>query len=105
MLLALKASHDVQLEPLLVAEIEGRLGVVDGHHRLKAYRRAQRETIPAPVMPMNRQQAVLVSKLLNCADRALEMHPEQRRDVAWQYLVVVPSPECAARVFCVWWRL
>jgi ParB-like chromosome segregation protein Spo0J len=89
MLSHLKPSGDIQLEPLLVADIDGRLLVVDGHHRLKAYQRAQRESAPARVMPMDRLRAVLVSKLVNCADRALEMHPEQQRDAAWQYIAVV----------------
>jgi ParB-like chromosome segregation protein Spo0J len=89
MRLALEAAHSIELEPVLVAEVEGVLYVVDGHHRLKAYRRAQRETIPARVLPMTRTGAVLVSKLVNCAERALEMHPEQKRDAAWQYLAAV----------------
>ena len=89
MRLALEAGQSIQLEPVLVAEVDGILFIVDGHHRLNAYRRAQRETIPARVCSMERQQAVLASKLVNCADRALEMHPEQRRDAAWQYLAVV----------------
>jgi hypothetical protein len=89
MLLALRASAEVQLEPLLAAEMDGGLYVVDGHHRLKAYQRAQRETLPVRVMSMDRRRAVLVSKLVNCSDRALEMHPEQKRDAAWQYLAAV----------------
>jgi uncharacterized ParB-like nuclease family protein len=89
MRLALEATHSIHLEPVLVAEVDGSLFVVDGHHRLKAYRMAQRETIPVRVCPMEYRQAVLVSKLVNCTDRALEMHPEQRRDAAWQYLALV----------------
>jgi uncharacterized ParB-like nuclease family protein len=89
MLLALRASAGIQLEPLLVAEVDSTLFVVDGHHRLKAYQRAHRETLPARVMPMNHRLAVLVSKLVNCSDRALEMHAEQKRDAAWQYLAAV----------------
>lgn len=89
MRLALEAAHTIQLEPVLVADIDGALFVADGHHRLKAYRRAQRETIPARVYPMDRRMAVLVSKLVNCDERALEMHAEQRRDAAWQYLAAV----------------
>jgi hypothetical protein len=65
------------------------LFVVDGHHRLKAYRRAQRDTIPARVCPMDRRMAVLVSKLVNCSGRALEMHPEQKLDAAWQSLAAL----------------
>ena len=89
MLCRLKPSADIHLEPLLVAEIGKQLLVVDGHHRLMAYKRAQRETIPVRVMPMDYQQAVMVSKLVNCSDRALEMHPEQQRDAAWQYLAAI----------------
>jgi len=87
--LALEATQSVQLEPVLVAEVDGVLYVVDGHHRLKAYRRAMRETIPARVLPMTRTGAVLVSKLVNCAERALPMYPEQCRDAAWQYMAAV----------------
>jgi ParB-like chromosome segregation protein Spo0J len=89
MRLALEATHSNELEPVLVAEVDGVPFVVDGHHRLKAYSRAQRETIPARVLPMTRTGAVLVSKLVNCAERALEMHPEQKRDAAWQYMAAV----------------
>jgi uncharacterized ParB-like nuclease family protein len=89
MRLALEAAHSIELEPVLVADVAGVLYVVDGHHRLKAYRRAQRETIPARVMPLSKLEAVMVSKLVNCAERALEMHKEQRLDAAWQYLAAV----------------
>ena len=89
MRLALDAAVSIQLEPVLVAEVEGALFVVDGHHRLSAYKRAKRDTIPARVYPMKRQTAVLVSKLVNCTDRALEMHSEQKLDAAWQYLAAI----------------
>jgi uncharacterized ParB-like nuclease family protein len=89
MRLALEAAQSIQLEPILVAEVDGVLFVVDGHHRLNAYKRAKRETIPTRVYPMDRQRAVLVSKLVNCTDRALEMHSEQKLDAAWQYVAAV----------------
>lgn len=89
MRLALEAAHSIELEPVLVAALDGVPFVIDGHHRLQAYRRAQRETIPARALPMTRIGAVLVSKLVNCAERALEMHAEQRRDAAWQYMAAV----------------
>lgn len=89
MRLLLEAAQGIQLEPVLVADMGGHLFVVDGHHRLKAYRRAKRETMPARVMSIDRPMAVLVSKLVNCEERSLEMHSEQRRDAAWQYLAAV----------------
>lgn len=89
MRLALEAGQGIELEPLLVADVDGARYVVDGHHRLLAYHRAQREAVPCRVQPMTMPQAVLLSKLVNCSDRALEMHAEQRRDAAWQYLAVV----------------
>lgn len=96
MRLALEAAQTIQLEPVLLADMDGELFVVDGHHRLKAYHRAQRETIPARVLPLERPTAVMVSKLVNCDARALEMHAEQKRDAAWQYLAAVTrrAAEC-----------
>lgn len=89
MRLALEAAQHIQLEPVLVADVDGVLFVVDGHHRLKAYRRAQRETISARVLLMDRRLAVLVSKVVNAAGRALPMHKAQQLDAAWQYMVAV----------------
>lgn len=89
MRLALEAAQHVELEPLLVADVAGRLLVVDGHHRLKAYRLAGRESVPCRVGSMDHRGAVLVSKLVNCSARSLEMHPRQRTDAAWQYLAAV----------------
>lgn len=89
MRLTLEAAQHIQLCPVLVAEIAGTLFVVDGHHRLKAYRMAQRETIPARVLPMERLLAALVSKLVNCTGRALPMHKAQQLEAAWQYMAAV----------------
>lgn len=43
---ALKASRRVELDPIKVLRIGTRNIVVDGHHRLKAYRNAKRQGIP-----------------------------------------------------------
>ncbi len=87
--LTLEAAQHIQLSPVLVADIAGTLFVVDGHHRLKAYRRAQRESIPARILPMDYLSAVLVSKVVNCSKRALPMHKAQQLEAAWQYMVAV----------------
>lgn len=95
MRLALEASPLVQLEPILAADIDGRLVVVDGHHRLEAYRLAKRQTVPARVHPMTRKGAALAACLANLSARAMEEHVEQRREAAWQYLAEVT---CRGRV-------
>lgn len=85
MRLTLEANKRTELEPLLVADIEGELTIVDGHHRAQAYRLAKRNTIPVRVYPLSRNEAVMASKVANCiVPRALEMHEEQRRECAWQ---------------------
>jgi ParB-like chromosome segregation protein Spo0J len=89
MRLALEAAQHVEMEPLLTAKIDGNLLVVDGHHRLEAYRLAGRETAPVRMLPMEHRNAVLISKLVNCSERALEMHAEQKRDAAWQYMAAI----------------
>lgn len=86
MKLALEASGQVELDPILCAEVEGRTLVCDGHHRLRAYRSAHRETIPARVLPMTMKEAVLVTKIANCSARSLELHQEQYREAGWQYV-------------------
>ena len=86
---ALEANGTTQLDPVLVALVDGEPFIVDGHHRLHAYRLAKRETIPARVVQMPRKTAVLVAKLANCTPRALEMHPEQYREAGWQYLYAI----------------
>jgi ParB-like chromosome segregation protein Spo0J len=89
MRLALEAGSTVELEPLLAAEVGARLLVVDGHHRLRAYGLAGRSMVPVRSEKMTLSAAVIVSKVANTDARALEMHPEQRRDAAWQYLAHV----------------
>ncbi|WP_430389197.1 ParB/RepB/Spo0J family partition protein [Dyella sp. 20L07] len=95
--LKLAGADQEQLIPVLVAEIADSphadmvmgLYVIDGHHRLQAYRSANRKTIPARICAMDYQDAVMASKLANCDDRSLRMHDEQQRDSAWQYLAHV----------------
>lgn len=93
----LKASEEVELDPVVLVSCEGsdRHGVpagvylLDGNHRLAAYRRAGRSFIPARLCELSYEAAVLASKLVNCSNRALGMHQSQRRDAAWQYIALV----------------
>ena len=94
--LILESSRQNELNPILVACITNTpstlspsLHVVDGHHRLRAYKQAKRESIPAHVLPMVCRTAVVISKIANCTGRSLAMHSEQSRDAAWQYLADV----------------
>ncbi len=83
----LEASSKTELEPILVASVDGRLLVVDGHHRLKAYRLAGRSEAPCKVIPTSMKMAYYCSLLMNADDRAVEMTPEQYREAAWQFIM------------------
>lgn len=80
------AADPIELEPVLLARIEGKLWLIDGHHRYLAYRRANRHQIPARIMEADRETAVAVSKLANCDGVKLQMHPDQLKEAAWQFL-------------------
>lgn len=82
----LEAHPAKETEAVLLAEIKGGLYVVDGHHRLRAYKRAGRSTIPARIMAVSRHEAAIVSKLVNCDGVKLPMHKAQAAEAAWQYL-------------------
>ncbi len=85
----LKATAD--LDPILVADIEGTLYVVDGHHRYKAYKAERKQLIPARVKRTDWKTAVAVSKLVNLDHRALRLHKDQAREACWQYLALITS--------------
>lgn len=95
--LALEASEQTQLDPVWIADIGHAepvapgLYLVDGHHRLTAYKLAGRDAIPASILPMDWHVAVAVSKLVNCTGRSLALHNEQCRDAAWQYLAILTN--------------
>ena len=88
-LLSERLSICQDLDAILVAEINGDLFVIDGHHRLKAYKLAKRSEIPAKVYKTDWDTAVMVSKLVNLDRRALRMHKDQSMEACWQYLAAV----------------
>ncbi len=89
--LAAKLTNGRELEPLLVARIDGKLWLIDGHHRLKAYRRQQRRTVPVRIMDADQTTALMVSKVVNCDGVKLPLHTRQKADGAWQYLAHVTA--------------
>ena len=82
----LKADPQAELVALRLAEVDGVLYVVDGHHRLQAYRRAKRATVPAQVEAMTLREASHASKLANITHTKLEMRPAQKRNALWHHL-------------------
>lgn len=85
--LVLDGGHSVELDPVLLADWGKGLFVVDGHHRVRAYRGESRPCIPARVMKVSKADAVLVSKLVNTQGVKLAMHREQSREACWQFLI------------------
>jgi ParB-like chromosome segregation protein Spo0J len=82
----LEQSPATDMDALLIARSSGRMLVVDGHHRLEAYRLAQRVGVPARVLPMKLLEAVAAARLVNCDGTKLPLHPDQAREAAWQYI-------------------
>lgn len=82
----LAAGRGQMLDPLLIAEVDGVPYIIDGHHRLAAYRLAKRQNAPARVLELTEKDAVLVAKLVNLDGTKLPLHPEQAREAAWQHL-------------------
>jgi hypothetical protein len=78
-----------ELVPVLVADVDGIAMLVDGHHRIAAYRLSKRGTIPARKLKMTRAEAVHVSKLVNLGQTALALHPDQAREACWQHIAML----------------
>jgi len=88
---ALQGGKDVQLEPLLVASFDGCLYLVDGHHRLKSYRRAKRHAVPVRILQCTRADAVMLSKLVNAEGTKLPMTREQAAEACWQIVAEITA--------------
>lgn len=79
---ALKASRGNELDPIKVLKVGPRNIVVDGHHRLKAYRDAGRQGIPVEWAVGSPQQALLAAGAENKKAR-LQMTALERSERAW----------------------
>lgn len=75
-----------QLEAIWLADLNGELIVLDGHHRLAAYDRAGRSTIPARVRSVDSRTAFMTSRLANLSSRAEELRPKQRLEACFAFL-------------------
>ncbi len=82
----LEGGPEVQLEAIWVAQVDDRLLLVDGHHRLHAYHAAKRTMIPARVRRMTIEQAVVQARRVNLGDRRLPLEPDQLTELVWQEL-------------------
>lgn len=87
----LAATRGQHLEPLLVAEVENLKFVIDGHHRLEAYRLVKRAQVQARILQLSERDAVMLAKLVNLDGTKLPLHAEQAREAAWQYLALVTA--------------
>ena len=85
----LEADLGTELEPLLVAMIDGKRYVVDGHHRLAAYRSTMRQMVPVRTKAMNLRHAMLLSTLVNVTHRAMLLTSGQRAESLWRYLIEI----------------
>lgn len=83
----LDGGRTVELDPVLLADWGEGLYLVDGHHRLFAYRGCHRREIPARILEVSKRDAVMVSKLVNTQGVKLPMHAEQAREACWQFII------------------
>lgn len=73
------------IPPILVALTEGEaLHVIDGHHRLQAFKQAGRTEIKARCLPMLFVTAGLVCQRVNLDRVTLALDPLQLKELAWQ---------------------
>lgn len=71
------------LPPLLVYRVGARVVLLDGHHRLEAYRRVRVATaVPVEFFKGTLQEAVLAARKANSTDK-LPMSGRERLDDAW----------------------
>ena len=77
------------LEPVLLTKVERTQYVVDGHHRLAAYRRAGRKTMPALVRQVPLPRAVHIAALANLGGEKRVLTSGQRLEAAWQWIAEV----------------
>lgn len=83
------ARPDAELDAILAVQAEEKLYVVDGHHRLAAYKAAGRPEIPCRIAELPFREAVNISKLVNLDLTKLPLHAQQRTEALWQHLAQI----------------
>lgn len=79
-------SPKLNLDPLYVARIGDALYVVDGHTRRDAYIAARRKSARVAIVPMAREVAVMVSKIVNTTPRARALRQRMVNEAWWAVL-------------------
>jgi hypothetical protein len=79
-------SPKLTLDPLYLARVGDVLYVVDGHTRREAYIAARRKNAPAAIVPMSREVAVMVSKVVNTTPRARALRRRMVNEAWWAVL-------------------
>lgn len=79
-------SPKLTLDPLYVARIGDVLHIVDGHTRRDAYIAAGRKKAPVAIVPMSREVAVMVSKVVNTTPRARALRRRMVNEAWWAVL-------------------
>lgn len=83
---SLKGSRNTDLDPIKVLRVGTRNIVVDGHHRLKAYRNSGHQDIPVEFISGGPKHALLVAGAENKKTR-LTMHAAERSERAWTLVI------------------
>lgn len=87
---ALKASHRYELDPIKVIKVGNRNILVDGHHRLKAYKNQKRKVIPAEWTSGSPKDALLVAGAEN-KKISLPLTALERSERAWKLVMLGPD--------------
>lgn len=82
---SLKQDANHNAPPVWLVSLHTGLYLVDGHHRLHAYQKAKRQTIPAQILrhEQGEQKAILASRLINTTGSRIGLHPTEIREAAW----------------------
>lgn len=86
--LYLQSSRTAETEALWLVELDNKLVLVDGHHRLQAYSETHREEVPAKVYRGKNAQllADLACRLANVRGSRVQLHRQEIVEAFWATL-------------------